>query len=48
VVHLVEAVLVGREARATVASAIGAAAEIETGDLWDKLVIDRSDEASHR
>jgi hypothetical protein len=40
VVHLVEAVLVGREAAATVASAIGTAAEVETGDLCDVLVLD--------
>ena len=38
VVHLVEAVLVGGEAGAAVASTIGTAAEVETGDLWDVLV----------
>jgi hypothetical protein len=42
VVHLVETVLVGCKARATVASAIGTAAEVETGDLCGLLVIDRS------
>ena len=41
VVHLVEAVLAGCEAGARVASAISAAAEVETGDLCAVLAVDR-------
>lgn len=41
VVHLVEAILAGCEALGTVASAISAAAEVETGNLCAMLVIDR-------
>lgn len=40
VVHLVKAVLAGCEAGARAASAISAAAEVETGDLCDVLAID--------
>ena len=42
VVHLVEAVLAGCEAGARVASAISAAAEVETGDLCAVLEVDRT------
>lgn len=41
VVHLVEAVLAGCEAGARVASAIGAAAEVQTGNLCPMSAIDR-------
>lgn len=41
VVHLVKAILAGRKAGARVASAISAAAEVETGNLCAALVIGR-------
>ena len=41
VVHLVEAILAGSLAGARAASAISAAAEVETGDLCDVLAINR-------